>query len=293
MFSPPEVRADAAAVGYRRKSFGGDPTTGSDDERADAPAGWFEAPPPAGSLPFDPVPLPPLPEKWSAPLADAPATDVWLNFEQVKVSCTMTICDADLHCFRLTQKLAKTLTPGSCRDCGLPLVSLARTAARDLGDIDATFAALQRECIRHYFWHVPFGQKALDYAHRAGRITLEQRVEGRVRSRIGHLPDQFDGRQTPVSRTRADALDFALHAVAACCRKCAHYWHGIPQDRPLTEDELGYLSQLVRRYLQARLPDLPAEGVHVPPRRRSAEVHHLPTRATPANAEGQQRSHAS
>jgi hypothetical protein len=65
---------------------------------------------------------------------------------------------------------------------------------------------------------------------------------------------------------KADALDFALHAVAACCRKCAHYWHGLEMGRPLTEDEIAYLSELARRYLDARMPDLPEEGQRVPRR---------------------------
>lgn len=232
---------------------------------------WSVAPPPEGSLPFEPERLPPLAPKWSAPLADAPAEGVWKSFEQVAIRCTMTICDADLHCFKLTQKLAKMLSPGSCRECGQLLVSLQRTAARDMSDVDATFAALQRECIRHYFWHVPFGEKAINYARRAGRIKLEARVERRIYSRIGKARHPFDGRQTPVARDRADALDFALHAVAACCRKCANYWHGIPTGRPLDAEEVGYLSKLVRRYLRARLPHLSDTPTKIP--RRKSNVH--------------------
>jgi ribosomal protein L34E len=258
------------------------------------PQSWSSAPVPDGTLPFDPQPLPPLPEKWSARLADAPAEGVWQRFDQMKISCTMTMCDANLHCFRLTKQMAKTLSPGSCRECGLALVSLERTAARDLDDIDATFAALQRECIRHYFWHVPFGQTAMDYALRKGRRQLEACIEPRIRSRVGRAQHPAEGRQTPVDRTRANALDFAQHAVAACCRKCAAYWHGIPEGRPLTDEEVGYLSELVRRYLLARLPDLSDEPSVVPRRRRRAEVHALPTpRAVPTISVDLRRPHAS
>jgi len=264
----------------------------SDDHSPEAQEAWSTAPLPEGSLPFARPKLPTLAEKWSAPLADAPADGVWLRFDQVKITCTTTMCEADLHCFKLTKTLAKSHSPGSCRQCGLVLVSLERTAVRDLSDIDATFAALQRECIRHYFWHVPFGQHALDYALRAGRTELERRIDRRVRSRIGAAENPFDGRQTPISRAKADALDFALHAVAACCRKCANYWHGIPQGRPLDDDEVGYLSELVRRYLRARLPDLPAEPTRIPSRRQHAEVHAMPL--TPADVSGgHARPHAS
>lgn len=255
---------------------------------------WSTVPPPVGSLPFDPEPLPPLPPKWSAPLADAPAEGVWQRFEQVKIRCTMAMCDANLHCFQLTKRLAKVLSAGSCRECGRVLVSLQRTAARDLSDVDATFAALQRECIRHYFWHVPFGQKALDYARRAGRVELEARIERRVRSRIGKARHPVEGRQTPIARDRADALDFALHAVAACCRKCANYWHGISTGRPLEDEEVNYLTELVRAYTRARLPHLPDGPTNVPRQQTPAVEHPIPRQERPIMQKSMsaRRSHA-
>lgn len=226
---------------------------------------------PPGSLPF-PDRLPPLPAKWSAPAADAPPEGIWSNFDQAKIRCTMTACGDGLHCYRLTRRLAQVVGPGSCRECKRPLVSLDRTGRRDLSDVDHTFAALQTEAIRHYFWHAPFGQKALDYARRAGRRALHERITNRIRSRIGSAEPFRDGTQTPVSAARADALDFALHAIAACCRTCASYWHGLPKGRPLTDEEIRYLSELARRYLDARLPALPEEGQRVPSRRNSSEA---------------------
>jgi hypothetical protein len=214
---------------------------------------------PPGSLPF-PERLPPLPPKWSAPAADAPAEGIWQGFKQTDIRCTMSACNDGLHCYRLTKKLARLLGPGTCRECHRPLVSLERTGRRDLDDVDHTFAALQTEAIRHYFWHAPFGPKALAYARRAGRRTLHERIAGRIRSRIGAAEPFRDGTQTPVRADRADALDYALHAVAACCRTCASYWHGLPKGRPLTEHEIIYLSELAGRYLDSRLPDLPEEG---------------------------------
>jgi hypothetical protein len=214
---------------------------------------------PPGSLPF-PDRLPPLPPKWSATPADAPAEGIWRSFDQANIRCTMSSCNDGLHCYKLTRKLAKIIGPGSCRECLKPLVSLDRTGRRDLSDIDHTFAALQTEAIRHFFWHTPFAPKALGYAQRAGRRGLYGRITRRIRSRIGSAEPFRDGAQTPISPGRADALDLSLHAIAACCRTCASYWHGIPKGRPLAEPEIEYLSELARRYLDARLPDLPDEG---------------------------------
>lgn len=192
---------------------------------------WSTVPSPVGSLPFELDPLPPLPPKWSAPLADAPAEGVWKRFEQMKIRCTMTMCDADLHCFRLTRQLAKILSPGCCRECGKALVSLQRTA----------------------------------------------RIGDRIRSRIGGAHHPAEGRQTPIAHDKADALDFSLHAVAACCRKCAKYWHGIPTGRPLEDSEVDYLAKLARAYIRVRLADLPDEPTHVPRRRANEVPHPIPT----------------
>jgi len=230
---------------------------------------------PPDTLPIDVGELPPLPAKWSAPAADAPLSALWKKLEKVPVRCTSSACGDDLHCFRLTKKMALSLGPGTCRECGQPLVSLKRVGGRNLEDIDYTFAALQREFIRHYFWHVPFGEKALSYALRAGRIKLEERVPRRLRSRIGHASSPYDGRQTPIKPDRADALDMAMHAVAACCRTCAEYWHGIPKGRTLSEEEISYLGELVHRFLRARLPDLDDLPLREVARRPIATVHEL------------------
>jgi hypothetical protein len=67
----------------------------------------------------------------------------------------------------------------------------------------------------------------------------------------------WDGRQTP---WHGSAIYYAQHATAACCRTCIEYWHGIPRVGDLGAKELDYLTDLVVRYLDERLPDLPADG---------------------------------
>jgi len=197
-----------------------------------------------------------LPPKWSAPAATAPLSDLWKGLADVKVSCASSACSHELHCFRLTKKLAASLTPGTCRECKQSLVLMRRVAERDLADVDYTFESLQREFIRHYFWHVPFGEKALNYAYRAGWEELEKRVPRQLRTRIGKANPAYDGRQTPLKLEKANAIDLGMHAVAACCRRCVEYWHGIERGRELTTNEVEYLTELVLKFLHARLPSL-------------------------------------
>ena len=77
------------------------------------------------------------------------------------------------------------------------------------------------------------------------------RVPRHLRSRIGKAANGFDGRQTGLS---GNVLFYAQHATATCCRKCVSYWHGIPADRPLDDEEARYCEALVVAYLDERLP---------------------------------------
>lgn len=246
----------------------GDPTLS--DQRPN----WSYAANPPGSLPFEGTPVS-LPPKWSAPAADAPPSDIWQKLNPQKISCVGSSCGNALHCFRLTRQLAKNIGPGTCRECKQPLVSMERVARRDLSDVDHTFSALQLEYVRHYFWHVPFGDKALAQARRAGRIKLDEGITTRLHQRIASAEPYHDGWQTPTAASKADALDYAMHAVAACCRKCAQYWHGVASERPLSEAEIVYLGELMRRYLRSRLPDLDDGPRRQPRSAHSSNVHQL------------------
>jgi hypothetical protein len=41
----------------------------------------------------------------------------------------------------------------------------------------------------------------------------------------------------------------AQHATATCCRTCLERWHGIPNGRQLTGDELSYAVELIGRWI--------------------------------------------
>ena len=55
-----------------------------------------------------------------------------------------------------------------------------------------------------------------------------------------------------------NAIFYAQHATATCCRRCAEYWHGIRRGRKLTEREVGYLTELVMVFVRERVPWLGA-----------------------------------
>jgi hypothetical protein len=132
--------------------------------------------------------------------------------------------------------------------------------------MEHTFESLKLEHVRHYFWHTDIDEKAVNHARRKGRLGMREAAARRIRTSVGRAGNPFDGRQTPY---RENALYYAQHAVAACCRKCIDEWHGIPMDRDLTDDEVEYLSKLVIMYVFERLPELTEGGELIPPRRNS------------------------
>ena len=182
------------------------------------------------------------------------------RLEPLKLSCSTSDCDNDLHCFRKSKRESR-YKPGTCQACGAKLIDWTRVQERDPDDIEHTFASLRKEWIRHQFWHRPLDQWALNYARRKGRSGLHEALAHRLRKCIA-VKTPRDGRQTPWER---NPIYYAQHATACCCRRCIEYWHGIPFDRDLTDEELAYFVRLCTLYLNERLPDLPEQGIRVPP----------------------------
>jgi len=186
-----------------------------------------------------------------------------LGLEPLKITCTSTDCTNNLHCFKATREMKVANNTGPCRDCGAELVDWSRLHKQDTRDVRYTFAALKFELIRHKFWHVEIEEKAVNYAKRKGFSGLAIAVESRLRTSVGAADPSRDGRQTPMEGS-GNPIHYGQHATASCCRKCMEYWHGIPQGRSLTDDEISYLSELVMLYLRERLPRLTEDGEKVP-----------------------------
>jgi hypothetical protein len=189
------------------------------------------------------------------------------DLKPLKLSCTRTDCDNELHCYRQSKKKAAH-PAGACQSCGAELVDWPRVQQRDLQDVAHTLESLKTECVRHDFWHIEIEQYALNYALRKGREGLEDAVRNRIRKSIG-TKSSHDGVQTPMpgegKNSKANLVHYAQHATASCCRRCVEYWHGIPPDQQLTEEQIEYFARLCLMYIDERVPDLPAKKQKVPP----------------------------
>lgn len=181
------------------------------------------------------------------------------------IKCTSVDCDNDLHCFKQLKKMTSD-ERGRCRACGADLVDWDRVHQRDKSDAPHTFVALQHELIRHHFFHKPVDETAIRHAQRKGRSQLKHAARHRLRKYLAPADPPRDGRQTPME---GNAIYYAQHATATCCRTCLEYWHNIPKGRPLTAKEFDYCATLVDLFLDEKLPDLADNPIRVPPRRYS------------------------
>ena len=187
----------------------------------------------------------------------------------LKIRCTDSDCENGLHCFKFHKKKMEENQRGSCRSCGAQLVDWSRVHRQDLRDAAYTFEALKFEYIRHQCWHTTIDEKAVLHARRKGMRELLAAARHRLEKYLAPADPARDGRQTPFS---GNAIFYAQHATACCCRTCLEYWHAIPKGRPLTQEEVGYSHQLVALYLRQRLPELKEEPEKVPRRRKVTSI---------------------
>ncbi|MBW3083118.1 DUF4186 domain-containing protein [Bifidobacterium sp. 6T3] len=98
------------------------------------------------------------------------------------------------------------------------------------------------------------------YARAKGRDAIDRHTHEMLRSRVGAAVPRNDGRQTP---WRGHPVFTAQHATATCCRGCIAKWHGIPQGRGLTDDEVDRLAALVMAWIERDLARYPSAAAPV------------------------------
>ena len=188
--------------------------------------------------------------------------------EPLAVTCTSADCENELHCFKQLSRMAADQR-GKCRYCGADLVDWDRVHVRDFSDVAYTFEALKHEMIRHHFFHNEIDERALRHAQRKGRALLKEAARHRLTKYLAPAAPFRDGRQTPF---QGNAIFYAQHATATCCRTCLEYWHDIPKGRELNVEERAYCAALVDCYLDERLPQLAEGPIRVPNIRRRPAV---------------------
>ena len=88
---------------------------------------------------------------------------------------------------------------------------------------------------------------------RKGWHTIAGQTGQIIRTRLAPAMPENDGKQTPM---RGFPVFIAQHATGCCCRDCLRKWHGIPKGRPLTEEEISYITGILLQWMQDQTGDL-------------------------------------
>jgi hypothetical protein len=171
------------------------------------------------------------------------------------VTCGATKCDEGYHCYsKKRSSLRKYGEQRVCKQCGTDLIDWKRIHKNDLNDSDFVFESLRTEIIRHVFWHNPIQWEALYGTYLNGKILTRAKARKLLKTRIAKYNNYFDGRQTPMGKE--EIVNYAQHATATCCRQCLEAWHNIKMEKPLTEKELEFCTDLVMKYIVQRVEGL-------------------------------------
>jgi hypothetical protein len=110
-------------------------------------------------------------------------------------------------------------------------------------EINELFSALGRSKFRSRF---KLCGKEAEYFKQKGMVTILEHARDFVTSRLAEANPANDGRQTPM---RNHPVFIAQHATGTCCRKCLQKWHYISRGRPLTEEQIDYIIEVLKRWL--------------------------------------------
>jgi len=121
-------------------------------------------------------------------------------------------------------------------------------------DIDELFKALGRSKFRCRF---RLRGKDAAYLREKGLATVLEHARDFVTSRLADAHPANDGRQTPM---RNHPVFVAQHATGTCCRKCLAKWHRIPTGTPLTQEQIDYIVEVLRRWLAEQDYESPPEA---------------------------------
>ena len=113
-------------------------------------------------------------------------------------------------------------------------------------DIEELFAALGRSKFRSRF---QLSGKEAEYFKQMGMATILEHARDFITRRLAEANPANDGKQTPM---RNHPVFIAQHATGTCCRKCLEKWHHISGGKPLTEEQIDYIIEVLKRWLSSQ-----------------------------------------
>ena len=113
-------------------------------------------------------------------------------------------------------------------------------------DIEELFSALGRSEFRSRF---RLSGKEADYFKQKGMAIIIEHARDFITRRLAKANPANDGKQTPI---RNHPVFIAQHATGTCCRKCIEKWHYISKGKPLTEEQIDYIIEVLKRWFSSQ-----------------------------------------
>jgi hypothetical protein len=113
-------------------------------------------------------------------------------------------------------------------------------------DIDELFTALGRSKFRSRF---RLSGKEAEYFKQKGMPAILEHAHDFVMRRLAEANPVNDGKQTPM---RNHPVFIAQHATGTCCRKCLEKWHYISRGKSLTEEQINYIIEVLKRWFSGQ-----------------------------------------
>jgi Domain of unknown function (DUF4186) len=127
----------------------------------------------------------------------------------------------------------------------------------DLRDsLDQRLDAIGRQPFRARF-RLRGRERAL--AESSGPATMRRHAAELIGQRLAPAEPVKDGRQTPY---RGHPVFVAQHATATCCRGCLEKSHHIPKGRDLSREEIGYVVDVISRWIERELAQADTPPTH-------------------------------
>ena len=90
----------------------------------------------------------------------------------------------------------------------------------------------------------------ISYVNEKGLDKIKEYAYDFINKKLKPAYPKNDGRQTAMS---GHPVFIAQHATGTCCRGCLEKWHHIPKGRELTLDEVGYVVNVIMKWIEKEM----------------------------------------
>jgi len=109
------------------------------------------------------------------------------------------------------------------------------------------FKRIERSKFRNSFQLKPAD---IQYLKEKGYREIERHAKELIAKRLVPATIENEGKQTPMKGApHGHPVFLAQHATGTCCRGCLEKWHGIPQNRELSEEEQKYIVRIIMEWI--------------------------------------------